>query len=76
MCRCDRSRRAHRLPTDPDELRRTLGCGSPCDASATPTAAVLDRFDLARIAELTDRVYRRVAAGTSERQPTSQQEKG
>jgi glycosyltransferase involved in cell wall biosynthesis len=67
---------AHRLPTDPDELRRTLGAVVHQTPRRLRPPAVLDKFGLTGIAERTDRVYRRVAAGTSHRQPTPQKEKG
>jgi glycosyltransferase involved in cell wall biosynthesis len=67
---------AHRLPTDPEAMRRVLGAvvHEPPERLAPP--AVLDRFDLARIAGRTNAVYRRVAGVRSHKQPAPVNEKG
>ena len=67
---------AHRVPTGPDGLRRALGAAVNETPRRYPAPAVLDRFELARIAEQTDRVYSEAARATSHQQVTSLTKKG
>lgn len=67
---------AHRVPIDDDVLRRALTAAMKETPRRSPAPAVLDRFELSRIARQTYSVYRGVATATSHQQATSLMKKG
>jgi glycosyltransferase involved in cell wall biosynthesis len=54
---------AHRLPPDPDAIRAAIATAVQQGPLRRPPPPALDRFDMARVAERIDAVYRRVSAG-------------
>jgi glycosyltransferase involved in cell wall biosynthesis len=53
---------AHRLPPDPDAIRDAVAAAVQQGPIRRPPPPALNRFDMARVAERVDAVYRRVSA--------------